>query len=261
MRAGPQSASTKSLVLGAVIGAMTYAGIIGASGLGLVSHTSCNLGVDIGSETIWTPYSLTNAPYLGTSHYTANFSLFETFGFTKVTASGYLDSGNISTGYFETQKWTLYEQSNGTFLGPGTNHRCDSRYAAMASAPIPDLSAQGLPLQGPGNMSNINEPTSYNDSGPLPSAEFLNGFYSANLPPVTTCGTPAKVLNVTSSSFEISITMSTIVGPVSTDVPIASWENFTYHFPANTGTWQVDNLSAPGGPGGGWAFNYTGPCM
>ncbi|MGC2034334.1 MAG: hypothetical protein WA761_02675 [Thermoplasmata archaeon] len=36
-------------------------------------------------------------------------------------------------------------------------------------------------------------------------------------------------------------------------------EQYTYTFPANFGTWQVDNLSAPGGPGGGWAFSYS-PC-
>jgi hypothetical protein len=35
--------------------------------------------------------------------------------------------------------------------------------------------------------------------------------------------------------------------------------DFEYTFPSDSGVWGVDNLSAPGGPGGGWAFSYT-PC-
>jgi len=37
----------------------------------------------------------------------------------------------------------------------------------------------------------------------------------------------------------------------------ATW---SYWFPPDFGTWQIDNLSAPGGPGGGWAFNFVGHC-
>jgi len=44
---------------------------------------------------------------------------------------------------------------------------------------------------------------------------------------------------------------------IATELPFT--EQYHYSFPANFGTWQVDNLSAPGGSGGGWAFSYS-PC-
>lgn len=250
-----------SLVLGVMIGSSIAIAIIGAGGgVGLFSHVSCDLGKVAGSETIWTPYSLTNTPYLGRSYYDASFDLFETFGPTHVTLSGAQGKGNISTGYFETQKWTLQNQSNVTVVGPGPIHPCASRYSASPSAPVPDISVQGLPLQGPGNTTNAGEPTTFNDSGALPSATFANGFVTANLPPMATCGTSSKELNFSSTSFDISVAINGFAGSASTTLSISSVENYTYYFPGNAGTWLVDDLQLNiplRGPG--LAFSWE-PC-
>jgi hypothetical protein len=256
----PRLRSSWVIVSGVAVGVLVVLAAFSVGGAGFFSHVTCDLGGAVGSETIWTPYSLTNAPYPGTSYYKANFSLFETFGPTKVAASGSLGGGNISTGYFETQDWTIHDQSNRTVVGPGLNHPCASRYAATPSAPVPDISVQGLPLQGPGNTSNAGEPTTFNDSGPLPSAVFSNGFVSANLPPITTCGTSSKELNFSSTSFDVSLTVPSSSGSVTAIVAIASAESYTYFFPANSGTWLVDDLQLNSGlVGPGLAFSWQ-PC-
>jgi hypothetical protein len=55
--------------------------------------------------------------------------------------------------------------------------------------------------------------------------------------------------------FPVSLSDRTVQVPFI--IPVT--ESYHYTFPANFGIWEVDNLSAPGGPGGGWAFSYE-PC-
>jgi hypothetical protein len=252
--------SRLALAVGIVVGLVLPLTVFVAGGGGILNYTVCDRGSEVSSANYWTPYSLTNAPYLGHAYYKATFSLLETFGPTKVVATGILTNGNVSTGYFETQNWTFYLQSNVTSNGPGLNNPCASRYAAFPSAPGLDVSSQGLPLQGPGNTSNAGEPTTFSYSGwvgrPLPSAVFSNGFYTANSPSITTCGTTYKEVNLTSTSFQVTFDLGPGLPPAT--YTMLSLENWTYSFPANGGTWQVDDLqSNPDGPGGGLAFSWT----
>jgi hypothetical protein len=260
VRRGGRAPRWSSTVVGVAIGLGFAISVLGSGGSGFFSHTICRTGESVGGGTFWTAYSLTNAPYHGTGYYRAEFGLFELLGFTEVNARGDVSNGNLSTGYFETQRWTLYVQSNDTVNGPGLDRPCASRYSASPSTPAPDISAQGLPLQGPGNTSNAGEPTTFNDSDSIPSVVFSNGFVSTNHAPVTTCGKTATELNFTSDSFDVSITINGTTGSTSAIVSIASVENFTYDFPANGGTWLVDDLQLnPGLRGPGLAFSWQ-PC-
>jgi hypothetical protein len=77
---------------------------------------------------------------------------------------------------------------------------------------------------------------------------------------VSTCGSSTASLWVTSHYLTLWYRFSTGQGSatVSFTAP-ESGAGFHYSFPADFGMWQVDNLSSPGGPGGGWAFSYA-PC-
>lgn len=249
-----------ALSVGIAVGIVLPLLVFVGGGGGVLSHAICVSGSPVSNATVWTPFSLTNAPYLGSTVYRAHFANWELFGWTNVTIGppGSL-TGNVSTGYFETQNWTLYSESNRSLAGPGLNRYCESEYTVLMSHTQFDVSVSGEPLQGLGNASNVNEPTTftYGHSGHS-SAIFANGFTSANAAPVSTCGTHASELNFTSTSFEISMTFSTVSGPVSTIVTISSAENYTYLFPANGGTWQVDDLqNNPGLVGPGLAFRWT----
>ncbi len=241
-----------------VIGILVVGVVLTSGGLGFASHIVCSTDYIV-DQNFWTPFDLTNAPYGGYTHWGAVFDNWGLFGPAHVVLSdGNLSDGNLSTGYFETQNWSVYSQGNLTAWGPGVNTPCTSAYSVKLAHSTFDVSADGPPLQGPGNTSNVNEPTDYSPDG-RPTAVFANGFMQSNMPAVSTCGKPTQTLNVTSQSFDVTAMFQTIHGPVSVTFPIQSLETFSYYFPANGGTWQVDNLSAPGGPGGGWAFSYS-PC-
>jgi hypothetical protein len=245
--------------VGALVGATVILAGFAASGLGIVSHTACETGNLQADQNFWTPFDLTNAPYGGHTTWGASFYDWEIDGYGHTALShGNLSKGNISTGYFETENWSVYALSNETVLGPGVNTPCTMTYRAVISPTTRTVVVDGPPLQGPGNTSNANEPTTFTPDG-YPAATFSNGFVGANEPSITTCRGPGRILNLSSESFEISFTFETSKGPLPLVFSVWSLENYTYYFPANFGTWQVDNLSAPGGPGGGWAFSYS-PC-
>jgi hypothetical protein len=253
--------AARAATCGSAVGLVLVIAVAAQGGLSFLWHTSCIEQKFVGEDVFWTPWELVNAPYLGSTVWGGSFHTWGLFGSTHVVLTdGNLSGGNLSTGYFETQNWTVSTMVNQTVLGPGVDHRCSSAFAVNLAHTRFDVSIDGIPLQGPGNTSNSNEPKTFNDSGPQLAATFANGFTQANAPSITTCGAPGKHLNVSSASFEVAIQMPSLHGPVPVTFSIASLENFTYYFPPGAGTWQVDNLSAPGGPGGGWAFSFVGPC-
>jgi len=166
-------------------------------------------------------------------------------------------------GSFFTVNATVYAQSNVTTWGPGTNSRCSQPFSIGLSSPsIYALAGGGI--LGVNNTSDANEP-SYaliyeGTPNQIHSLTFDNSFGVANAANISTCGGPARSLPLVLSNylnvwFPVTIRGQNLTVPYT--IPVT--ESYHYIFPADFGTWQVDNLSAPGGPGGGWAFSYS-PC-
>ena len=251
--------SPVSLTVGVAVGVTITLTIVTMGGLALFSHTVCAMGGSVDTVLFWTPFNLVNAPYLGSTNYSANFLVYELFGLTNVTLTkGHVGQGNVSVGgYFETENWTVFSQANTTDVGPGFDRPCTSPYGAVPSPTSFSVSVTGHIFQGPGNTSNANEPTTFSYGVPQTSAVFANGFISANQPPISTCGTAGKELNVTSSSFDISLTVPGPRGSITTVALVSSHQDFTYYFPANGGTWLVDDLQQNSGlRGPGLAFSW-----
>lgn len=151
---------------------------------------------------------------------------------------------------------TVFSANNQTVLGPGTNARCSGPYQVALFAHGAEYG--DISLAGP-NVSDRNEPTIL---GPWNSnLSFQNGFAQPNTANVTTCdATATSAPGVISKFLTLWVTFSETghSHTVSFRTPLVETV-YHYWFPANFGTWQIDNLSAPGGPGGGWAFSYS-PC-
>jgi hypothetical protein len=251
-----------SLTAGVAAGIVFVVTIATLGGLGMTSHTVCVEGASIGTSLFWTPWSLTNAPYLGSVNFSAHFWLYELFGPTNVTLNkGHLPNGNVSSsGYFETENWTVFAQGNASQSGSGPDQPCTSPYGAERSPTRQTTSNNQVPLERTGNTSNMQEPTSVSLPGLAQGALFANGFISANQPPISTCGTSGTELSFSSSSFDISLTVSGPTGPLTIMTSLPSYENFTYDFPANGGTWLIDDLQQNAGlRGPGLAFSWQ-PC-
>jgi hypothetical protein len=113
---------------------------------------------------------------------------------------------------------------------------------------------------GQGNVSDQQEPVVL-FPGHSNTIYFLNGFDTPDSGSISTCGEPAQSLPLVTSTHLTLWAHFASDGQnysVPFNLPIVE-SQFHYWFPANFGTWQVGNLSASGGPGGGWAFSYS-PC-
>ncbi len=89
------------------------------------------------------------------------------------------------------------------------------------------------------------------------SPTFHNGFELPNSPPIDTCGGAGVDRVVTSSYLRLSFGVSVSGLNFTLPFTLPFVQTFAYAFPADFGVWQIDNLSAQNGPGGGWAFSYA----
>jgi hypothetical protein len=221
-----------------------------------INHWTCQPSTTVLRETVQIPALLLNSPYGGNASGTV--ALPSGFVPGDIAALTTEDSnGGADWAGFEATL-TVRALENESSWGPGANVRCAQEYG-VALAPDGDTSL-GIPLLGPGNVSDSQEPTVLVPGG-VTSLDFSNGFTAANSETISTCGGPAQSLPpITATHLALWATFGAD-GQRSTvpfDLPIVDSE-FQYSFPAGAGTWQVDDLSAPGGPGGGWAFSYS-PC-
>jgi hypothetical protein len=211
------------------------------------------------SEYAWVPALLVNSPFGG-----------EVFG------NGTVPPGPLSV-YGEGSFYELGEangsaawagfraeinvssQENQTIWGPGQDALCLTPF--YLSVRYWGGAVLGSPLLGEGNISDDHEPTAlghWTYPGDV-NLTISNDFAGSNSRDVTTCGRAAAQNFTSSSSFEVKVPVTIKGSQYNVPYVLPIRETFHYIFPANFGIWQVDNLSAPGGPGGGWAFSYS-PC-
>lgn len=147
--------------------------------------------------------------------------------------------------------FNVSNESNQREGGPGSNVRCTTPFAISVTY------SGGIilvaPLLGQGNLSEARESDTLNLTLSPSHLELyiLNEFTSANAPNVSTCGGLATSRWANSAGFAtvVPVVIDRAITNVPYIFPFAG--SFHYWFPPNFGTWQIDNLSAPGGPGGG----------
>lgn len=226
-------------------------------------HYGCVRGKLLASQYNWTPDLIWNAPYGG-----AVFAEVQAAG-GGAGGWGYNGSVGVDFGQFE---WNLSLVNRVLVSGPGPNEDCPTYDVTRAPnlAPWQQSGGGGEYLLGAGNLSDRGVPTQFNitiTGGPgLTSVIFTDAFESINDQSVSTCGRGAKEVNVTSPGLDFQIPFQTTSGRVLIDSTaygvgrssIPGFEmNFTYFFPADFGTWQIDNLTiGPNAPGSGLAFSY-----
>jgi hypothetical protein len=260
------------IVLGATIACVVAVGLTATSYVGYwgaYAHWSCKYQNMVGEGVAFVPAVLVNSPFGGNvtgkgtipasfpgSLGYPNLSSYQTSFAVNGTASGTFNSVNVS----------ILQGKSELVLGPGTNSRCSQSFLVVLSQPPYLGTYAGWPLSTPSNLSDRGEvsffyPPSTGVYKSLP-VYFDNSFVGANENDISTCNTSARWVTLPANSNSLAISIGFSLGGQNLAAPLILpfVESFHYWFPANFGTWQVDNLSAPGGPGGGWAFNYVGPC-
>ncbi len=229
-----------------------------------VLHVSCSRGNQVLAEQLWTPAILANSPYGGMVYDNGTIppDIPGAPGYPTAWSSlGAPASNGTAAGAFFITNVSIYATKNVTEWGPGSNDRCSQPYLTEF-LPLSGGGGGGtafVPISTPSNLSDRGEAT--NATYGTPPFVFQNGFTAANSPNFSTCGGATQALLVSAPLF--TAWAPTLLGGTHTLIPVVLpfAVSFKYEFPANFGTWAVDNLSAPGGPGGGWAFDYLGPCL
>ncbi len=250
--------------IGAIVTAMVVVLFIPTviGGWAPILHWTCSTVGSSTKETEWIPAVLVNSPYGG--YVTGNATIPREYiagGLGFGSSDGLPASNGTVGGLFLHLNLTVSPTSNDTQWGPGASVRCASPDRISPSVDFEGSQVYSGLLSNPGGSSDAGEAHVYNFStDPGDSTAYLtNGFMTANSPSVNTCGQPAVWRHLTSSRLEVGIPSGTGERDWSVPYVLPFTQTFAYWFPSGFGSWEIDNLSAPGGPGGGWAFLYA-PC-
>jgi len=233
---------------------------------GIPLHWGCRAQGQIAEIYTFTPAVLVNSPFGGKAwgNGTIPGSWPDSPGYPN--NSGAFGTGSLNgspDGVFFAVNMSLHRMTNVLDWGPGRNSRCTASLTVEPARSLEGPGFGGWSIPVVSNTTDAGEATTVDFSGKFignPVAPIWNNSFTVNnSEPVDTCNAPPH--DSYSLSFGLRVTFDfTFAGSttsVSTELPFE--EVFHYHFPANFGIWQIDNLSAPGGPGGGWAFSYA-PC-
>lgn len=266
-RAGlvPIVVTVSILVVGCLVAASVFAS------WAPLFHSACSRrGSAATIENMFIPAVLVNAPYGGQAW--GNGTVPSTFpgawngapppGVYAVAFGIGAINGQAQGAYFSVNL-SVTHVSNATLLGPGPSEHCTDSMVVTLEPPLTHALASGY-IMGENNTSDVSEPNIAGLPGglasPIKHVLFNNSFSAANQKEVSTCGTASISLPLVSVSI-LRVLFQIQVGNLNYTLPyvLPIEQTFHYTFPADFGSWEVDNLSARGGPGGGWAFSYS-PC-
>jgi hypothetical protein len=233
---------------------------------GPLFHWECETKGRIYSQHMMIPAVLVNSPFGGNA--TGDGYMAPDFpggpGYPNRSGGyGEVDVNGSAGGPFFSVNLSLCRESSTVVLGPGYDSKCPSIYAVGFEQSWNSFrGVTGATLLGRGNTSDANEPTTVSFAAfagsPL-TPSWNNSFFRGTQSPLSTCGKGASSVHVVESGLPVMVTFDPSGLRISVPVTLPFQLLFNYWFPPDFGTWQIDNLSAPGGPGGGWAFSYT-PC-
>jgi hypothetical protein len=243
--------AARRAILAVAVGALvacpvTLLTIAGAS-------SRCQEGPIIASlDDTWTPHMVLNSPWLGRGY--GNVTLGPGGGRGVFGIPAALKGGVEA--YFEIVNWTIY-----TAVPAGPLATCGGGFIVVLNDTLTSVTT-GIPVNPPDPMyqNDSAEPNTVGTNGSAPPPLFYDARFSTATSTLTTCGGGPVTQDVVSSYIRVGVGFEydsqwVVAGYT---IPVVTY--FIYEFPANTGSWAIDNLSADGGPGGGWAFSYLGPC-
>jgi hypothetical protein len=249
--------SIQIVITAVVVGIVVGATIVFASLPKSMTNQACQPGAVVAIVTdAATPETLLNSPFEANR---SDWSTGSTYQGNGTYATDYAWNGSV-WGSFLFANWTIRV---GQGLSTGAV-ACTQLFFASEGVPY---SGGTVPLGNvSGYVNDSGEPGFWqiNDSssgGPVSGGPiyYQNGFYRETTQ-ISTCGLATVSRTAVSNQFVVGVPFTYQGESHVVNATLFEQTSYHYEFPANDGTWAIDNLSAPGGPGGGWAFSYLGPC-
>jgi hypothetical protein len=220
---------------------------------GLIS-SPCVPGAQVATlSDAFTPWVITDTPV----HGTATGYITVVNGTTTSRTGWHIAQNGSVAGWFELENWTIFTN----VPPPDSLTRCTTDFVALAHdngiTVIRSVPANPAPV----NFSNDSQaPTQTgSNSTDTPIVYYDAGFHTTTQT-LSACGGGEAVANVSSDSEHMGLGFEYQGAWHILDVTLHVQTEVSYEFMGNGGTWAIDNLSAPGGPGWGWSFSYLGAC-
>jgi hypothetical protein len=260
-----RSLMSSSLAIGVAVGLVVA--LFGFTGSwSRLEHAVCEDRGQVADEFFFLPAVLVNSPYggqgWGNGTIPAGFPAGPGYPDRGATLGIASPNGTASAAFFGVNL-SFDRLANGTSWGVGPDSRCSEAFS-VTPVYVRGHGIGGLTVPVPSNITQRGEATSMNFSsftGQPGSPIWNNSFWSSNTANITTCASSRMDRNLTAPQLPIEIPFSYSGVHYRLQFTLPFVQSYHYIFPGNFGTWAVDNLSAPGGPGGGWAFDYLGPCV
>ncbi len=221
----------------------------------LVAHYDCGAGAVVATRNLWSPVVLVNSPYGGFANGTRTNPI--PLGTSRMTTSA---TNGTAMGLFEMKEWSIAPWVRVLVAGPGTNAVCTG-FVAAGNLSARYLEVVALPSPNTTSDAGQSAPLSFADLfGNVHSSVLSDNGYSESDLVVTTCGRGSVAMATRASRITVGIPFSLDGSSYTASATVDAALNYTYSFPANFGTWSVDDLNVGAhAPGGGWAFSFT-PC-
>ena len=199
-----------------------------------------------------TPLLLANSPY-GAPYADLSTGSVPVDNGTRIVTLGGQYNGN-TWAYYERMEWTVaVGRSNGS-----ADPSCAGTFYPSAQNLWGSLIEEVF-NGSVANFTNDSEVPTYVQGNATTGEVLFDDRFTTTTEVIDTCGQSTQYRNATSTHITIGIGFEYRGSWHVVDSVLMVPTHYFYIFPANVGSWAVDNLSAPGGPGGGWAFSYS-PC-
>lgn len=243
-------------IVATIVGAGIGGGVVAAWAL-LGAPTECVPSEPVANLITATPVLVVNSPYGGWANGTYTVFSNTSAGESWVQQSVGAKNGSV-TYLYDVTNWTVW-----------TTHRegkpvgsCLEVFAftwAPTGSWIVDSTLENFTNDSRAPQSSGGPGGPDHNGSPLDPIYF-NQSFSRAVSIGETCGSGAVTLTAGSRYIDLRIPFEYLGAPHVGNVTFDEFTNFSYTFPANGGAWGIDELSSPGGPGGGWAFSYLKSC-
>jgi len=244
-------------VVAVIVGAGLGAGLVAAWAT-WGAPTQCVASQPVATLTTLTPVLIVNSPYGGYANGTWTRYMNTSSQTIVETDSVGARNGSITYLFYQFN-WTVWTTQR---LGNPTGS-CAGVFA-YSGAPTGNVivggSSANYTNDSQGRQFSGGNSTPTNNGVPYSVLYFNDSFYRANDGGLQTCAGGASQWSARSTYIDYRIPFEYQGSPHVASVTFNERTNFTYTFPATGGSWEMDDLSSPGGPGGGLSFSYVQGC-
>jgi len=242
-------------VVAVIVGAGLGAGLVAAWAT-WGAPTQCVASQPVATLTTLTPVLIVNSPYGGYANGTWTRYMNTSSQTIVETDSVGARNGSITYVFYQANwtVWTTQRLGNPTGSCAGV-----FAYTWNPTGTVIGGSSANYTNDSQGRQFSGGNSTPTNNGVPYSVLYFNDSFYRSSWG-FSNCGGGVSTVSAGSIYIDYRLPFQYQGTAHVAFITFNEFTNYTYSFPAHGGEWDVDDLSSPGGPGGGDSFSYIQGC-